>query len=124
MYDDDQARNMSASTRSDKGSVTAVSSESSLDSFIMGLPAAEELPKFTTRQNSESQRQEPARSKPEIKLPTFTRPSHTHIANTSPHSIPDFLYQLTKMLADENTDIIEWNNGKRTRCSGTESAGR
>ena len=113
---------MSAAAGKEKGSVATVSSESSLDSFIMGLPAAEELPKFATRQSSERQRQQSSRSKPEIKLPTFTRPSHTHIANTSAHSIPDFLYQLTKMLADENTDIIEWNNGKISVRISTESA--
>lgn len=28
------------------------------------------------------------------------------------NSVPEFLYQLTKMLTDKNTDVIEWANGK------------
>lgn len=28
------------------------------------------------------------------------------------NSIPEFLYQLTKMLTDDNREIIEWSNGK------------
>eukprot|EP00586_Coscinodiscus_wailesii_P020309 CAMPEP_0172501854 /NCGR_PEP_ID=MMETSP1066-20121228/154399_1 /TAXON_ID=671091 /ORGANISM="Coscinodiscus wailesii, Strain CCMP2513" /LENGTH=368 /DNA_ID=CAMNT_0013276883 /DNA_START=24 /DNA_END=1127 /DNA_ORIENTATION=- len=28
------------------------------------------------------------------------------------HTIPEFLYQLTKMLTKENSDIIEWDNGR------------
>jgi hypothetical protein len=31
---------------------------------------------------------------------------------TSSGSIPDFLFQLTKMLTDNNRDIIEWSNGR------------
>lgn len=31
------------------------------------------------------------------------------VANT----IPEFLYQLTKLLTDDNRDAIEWNYGKR-----------
>lgn len=31
------------------------------------------------------------------------------VSNTS---VPEFLYQLTKMLTDEHRDIIEWSNGK------------
>lgn len=26
-------------------------------------------------------------------------------------SVPEFLYQLTKMLTDDNSDVIEWSNG-------------
>eukprot|EP00594_Rhizosolenia_setigera_P002218 CAMPEP_0178952608 /NCGR_PEP_ID=MMETSP0789-20121207/7938_1 /TAXON_ID=3005 /ORGANISM="Rhizosolenia setigera, Strain CCMP 1694" /LENGTH=417 /DNA_ID=CAMNT_0020633735 /DNA_START=408 /DNA_END=1661 /DNA_ORIENTATION=- len=29
-------------------------------------------------------------------------------------SVPEFLYQLTKMLTDNNSDVIEWKNGKIT----------
>jgi hypothetical protein len=32
------------------------------------------------------------------------------------NSIPEFLYQLTKMLTDDNREIIEWSKGK-IRCS-------
>lgn len=35
-------------------------------------------------------------------------PAMTPNANT----VPEFLYQLTKMLTDNNRDIIEWSNGK------------
>ena len=30
------------------------------------------------------------------------------------NSVPEFLYQLTKMLTDDHRDIIEWSNGKYT----------
>ena len=36
--------------------------------------------------------------------------SSTNTANTN--TVPEFLYQLTKMLTDNNRDIIEWSNGK------------
>ena len=29
------------------------------------------------------------------------------------NTVPEFLYQLTKMLTDNNREIIEWSNGKR-----------
>jgi len=35
------------------------------------------------------------------------------IPNSS--TVPEFLYQLTKMLTDNNRDIIEWSNGKGLR---------
>ena len=39
----------------------------------------------------------------------------TSHASTSPlpntNTVPEFLYQLTKMLTDNNRDIIEWSNG-------------
>jgi hypothetical protein len=28
-------------------------------------------------------------------------------------STPEFLFQLTKMLTDDNSDIIEWSKGKK-----------
>eukprot|EP00980_Cylindrotheca_fusiformis_P028437 scaffold22599_cov139-Cylindrotheca_fusiformis.AAC.28 len=31
---------------------------------------------------------------------------------SSPNAVPEFLYQLTKMLTDNNRDIIEWSNGE------------
>lgn len=34
------------------------------------------------------------------------------IPNTN--TVPEFLYQLTKMLTDNNRDIIEWSNGKKS----------
>ena len=33
-------------------------------------------------------------------------------AVSSPNTVPEFLYQLTKMLTDKNRDIIEWSNGE------------
>ena len=36
--------------------------------------------------------------------------SSTNTANAN--TVPEFLYQLTKMLTDNNRDIIEWSNGK------------
>lgn len=34
----------------------------------------------------------------------------------SSNAVPEFLYQLTKMLTDNNRDIIEWSSGKPTAC--------
>ncbi len=31
---------------------------------------------------------------------------------TTTNTVPEFLYQLTKMLTDNNRDIIEWSNGE------------
>ena len=42
-------------------------------------------------------------------LPTTTGVPMTGSAPN--HSIPEFLYQLTKMLTDDNKAIIEWSNG-------------
>jgi len=36
-------------------------------------------------------------------------------------SVPEFLYQLTKMLTDDNREIIEWSDGKLTKSWGTAS---
>ena len=33
-------------------------------------------------------------------------------ATPNTNTVPEFLYQLTKMLTDNNRDIIEWSNGK------------
>ena len=29
------------------------------------------------------------------------------------NTVPEFLYQLTKMLTENNRDCIEWSNGER-----------
>lgn len=34
-------------------------------------------------------------------------------AHSTGNSVPEFLYQLTKMLTDDNRDIIEWSDGTR-----------
>ena len=46
--------------------------------------------------------------------PLFQLDSQGNVISTSASStntIPEFLYQLNKMLTDNNRDIIEWNNG-------------
>ena len=51
------------------------------------------------------------------------RPTHLHISrhggavvpsspNPITNTVPEFLYQLTKMLTDNNRDVIEWSNGE------------
>ena len=35
------------------------------------------------------------------------------------NSVPEFLYQLTKMLTDDHRDVIEWSNGK---CQSSQHA--
>merc|ERR1712232_1248228 len=48
-------------------------------------------------------------------------PSHPSVAQSSAsgnsvasanNTVAEFLYQLTKMLTDDNREVIEWNNGK------------
>eukprot|EP00547_Thalassionema_nitzschioides_P004285 CAMPEP_0194221786 /NCGR_PEP_ID=MMETSP0156-20130528/31341_1 /TAXON_ID=33649 /ORGANISM="Thalassionema nitzschioides, Strain L26-B" /LENGTH=429 /DNA_ID=CAMNT_0038952313 /DNA_START=199 /DNA_END=1488 /DNA_ORIENTATION=+ len=38
--------------------------------------------------------------------------SNTNKGNSGNNTVPEFLYQLTKMLTDDNRATIEWNNGK------------
>ena len=122
MLQSENSRNVT----SEKRPYASVSSESSLDSFIMGLPGADELPKFQSLKYSAKDRrpsrheEEGSEAKTKKKLPSFTRPSHTHFMTPSAQSIPDFLFSLTKMLADENSDIIEWNNGTLDTAAGSE----
>lgn len=49
------------------------------------------------------------------------RPAQLHISPaigviapsmTATNTVPEFLYQLTKMLTDNNREVIEWSNGK------------
>eukprot|EP00546_Thalassionema_frauenfeldii_P015072 CAMPEP_0178914264 /NCGR_PEP_ID=MMETSP0786-20121207/11327_1 /TAXON_ID=186022 /ORGANISM="Thalassionema frauenfeldii, Strain CCMP 1798" /LENGTH=334 /DNA_ID=CAMNT_0020587149 /DNA_START=507 /DNA_END=1511 /DNA_ORIENTATION=- len=45
--------------------------------------------------------------------PTFgTSSSNSNKVAASNNTVAEFLYQLTKMLTDDNREIIEWNNGK------------
>ena len=49
-------------------------------------------------------------SNPQLNDPYSTsHPSTSPLPNTN--TVPEFLYQLTKMLTDNNRDIIEWSNG-------------
>jgi hypothetical protein len=45
---------------------------------------------------------------------TKTYSTGASCSSKSTKSIPEFLYQLTKMLTSNNRDIIEWSNGKVT----------
>jgi hypothetical protein len=51
----------------------------------------------------------------------MARPNQLHISPSSgvvvpempiTNTVPEFLYQLTRMLTDNNRDVIEWSNGK------------
>lgn len=42
--------------------------------------------------------------------------SSAHITGSSSSNVPEFLYQLTKMLNDNNKDVIEWTNGESGIC--------
>lgn len=53
----------------------------------------------------------------------MARPNQLHISPStgvvvpemqSTNTVPEFLYQLTRMLTDNNRDVIEWSNGKPT----------
>lgn len=112
-----------------------VSSASSLDSCMLGMPsiesidAASALPtlpsilddsEVATSQSVVSPAVDqtlPAGAVlPSLMLPT-AQPTSGLTNNLllpggpSGHSVPEFLYQLTKMLTDDNKEIIEWSNG-------------
>merc|ERR1719201_286921 len=38
--------------------------------------------------------------------------SSTKAPSAADNTVAEFLYQLTKMLTDDNREVIEWNNGK------------
>jgi hypothetical protein len=86
----------------------AVSSASSLDTFLLeSYEAMSSLDNATDRIS-------PLQNDPEVEV---TEESHL-ISNSllaecsvTGNSVPEFLYQLTKMLTEDNRDIIEWSNG-------------
>ena len=39
-------------------------------------------------------------------------PATTSVHTATTNTVPEFLYQLTKMLTDNNRDTIEWSNGE------------
>ena len=61
-------------------------------------------------------------------IPATAQPTHVQIQpstgviipSTMPttNTVPEFLYQLTKMLTDNNRDIIEWSKGEGYRSGG------
>jgi len=130
-----------ANTTENKGITRpiAVSSTSSLDSFVASLPNP------TFQQEVEFQHTVPAPIIPSLNgrfasnTPTLlvsnpssttatVSPAHVPMVASNSTSIPakqlsapntdanntvaEFLYQLTKMLTDDNREVIEWSNGK------------
>jgi len=98
-----------------------VSCSSSLDSFIMTLPSVEENGVITGRdaenssvpQTSVSSNGAPVASgnflSPSL---SFSSAAATNSVVASNNHVPEFLYQLTKMLTDDNREIIEWSKGR------------
>jgi len=43
----------------------------------------------------------------------FITEHHTHEASTLNTTVPEFMFQLTKLLSDNNKEFIEWVDGKR-----------
>lgn len=73
-----------------------VSSASSLDSYLVGLPNFDVLGELGTFSSN----------------PTNTMDTPVILSGGSAaNSVPEFLYQLTKMLTDDNREVIEWSNG-------------
>lgn len=113
-----------------------VSSASSLDSFIMDLPSTADPdaydtshPLRTTQDDSDHYASTSQITQfdmgraglgcgPFILSPTpGLSSSGVIVSGAASHcSIPEFLYQLTKMLTDDNRGIIEWSNGKSEQC--------
>ena len=119
-----------------------VSSQSSLDSFMMELPSSDSgidstIPTTLNDLNSatataaavaSASMTAPAQAPAPVLLP---RNPHLEEGGASffgiqqnsivpapalpppTSSVPEFLYQLTKMLTDDNREKIEWSNGKR-----------
>lgn len=63
----------------------------------------------------------PVAPSPTTTIPVPIMPSHPSVVQSSAtvtsvapanNTVAEFLYQLTKMLTDDNREVIEWNNGK------------
>ena len=70
-----------------------------------------EADQFTLVENNNALVQSRANKEPD-QAPSSsfaTSPTASTLNNTS---VPEFLYQLTKMLTENNNDVIEWSDGK------------
>jgi hypothetical protein len=47
----------------------------------------------------------------DLHRPSFLSSSMIGLAQPAGGAVPEFLYQLTKMLTDNNREVIEWSNG-------------
>jgi len=110
-----------------------VSSTSSLDSFIMELPTSDTIDPAIGSLNDmslasgsglEARAMGPPPAllapNPQFSVPGGASSSEAFIvqhggAGAQSASVPEFLYQLTKMLTDDNRSIIEWSNGKQAK---------
>lgn len=100
-----------------------VSSASSLDSFIMELPDTSSSAMTRLQQNNAQDESESfdQTSQAMTAGSVLTTPDGVMVPSTAAAnaSIPEFLYQLTRMLTDDNREIIEWSNGTCTMASRT-----
>ena len=110
----------------DNGRPVPVSSASSLDSFLLPTkPAGNDLELIGEssrgRETRADLRDTTQHTNPRIRAVSASAQESTSMMSgnllfpgtTSPgNSVPEFLFQLTKMLTEDNTDIIEWSQGK------------
>ena len=47
----------------------------------------------------------------DLHRPSFLNTSILGLSQPAGGAVPEFLYQLTKMLTDNNREVIEWSNG-------------
>jgi hypothetical protein len=50
----------------------------------------------------------------DLHRPSFLSSGMIGLAQPAGGAVPEFLYQLTKMLTDNNREVIEWSNGMAT----------
>ena len=132
---DDSDINDTNTSHALKKPATQVSSDSLLDSFLMDLPEPS-VYQNTISNNSNIGTIDPsgtgvADPLAAVHVPTLPDPLHTTTAPSmilpnlttvavpttaaaviSNNSVPEFLFQLTKMLTEDNREVIEWNHGR------------
>ncbi len=102
---------------SDYGKLQPIVSHQSLDTAITGsdttqIPQSMQLisrPSSVTFEEQTPILEDSAQQRVQVS-PPIGASLHSVVPNNN--TVPEFLYQLTKMLTDNNRDIIEWSNGE------------
>ncbi len=65
------------------------------------VPAPQKVSPVLTHQTNQS----------DLQRPTFLSNNLLGLSQPAGGAVPEFLFQLTKMLTDNNKEVIEWSNG-------------
>lgn len=97
--------------------VAAISTQASSTTTKKSIAHPNSLPSLQLPPQHQKSQQEVVPSQVLSSLPVTSTPSSTPASDSAMPAgagtqAPEFLYQLTKMLKDENHDTIEWNQGR------------